>query len=485
VSAVPKPEPEPAPTPENPADAEGWALLEGLRRRLDDQAVQGRKTQQQVTQLAESIGALVEVQRRRSRWLNLNSFVAYVIFTVIVGAGFYFLYASRAHELVEARDNARRERDTAVRRADDTAAKLAARDAADQRAWEVYQLLEAGKRSEATTKLDSLGALPLSRTERTVLAARAHETQVMEVDAALKSAAVAFKAGRHADAIAPLEAALVGEPTGARGSSMRYFLGVAYAKSGQLDKAIANLQPALAVEAEHEDVRFQLASALDRSGAYAKARAEYDRFATAHPQSGFAAFAMRRSATLARMPAQAPAPAAPVTTPGPATPTQLPPNAAPATPNAATVPTPNAAAAAPRVTTAPGSAPRAVTTPPGSAAPPGSATPPPAPASPARAVMPQKQPAWKPKAPATKPAAPAPSPASPLPPPQPTPPAPAQPMGQVELPAIPPNNPPSSMPAPEPWPSRSSPPERTPAPEVTTPSPPPPTPPAAERLAFE
>ena len=482
MSAVPKPEP----TPENPADAEGWALLEGLRRRLDDQAVQGRKTQQQVTQLAESIGALVEVQRRRSRWLNLNSFIAYLIFTLLCGAGFYFVYNARAHELAQARDSARRERDAAVRRADDTSAKLAARDAADHQAWEVYQLLEAGKRGEATTKLDSLGALPLSRTERTVLAARAHETQVMEVDAALKSAAAAFKVGRHADAIAPLEAALVGEPTGARASSMRYFLGIAYAKSGQLDKAIANLQTALDVEAEHEDVRFQLASALDRSGAYAKARAEYDRFATAHPQSGFAAFAMRRSATLARMPAQAPAPAAPAMTPAPATPTQSPPNAAPATPNAATVPaTPNAAAASRAATTPPGAA----TTLPARTPSPGAATTPPpaAPASPARGVsppQPAKPPAWKPKASATKPAVPSPSPAPPLPPPQPT--APAQPMGQVELPAIPPSNPPSSMPAPEPWPSRPAPPERTPAPEVTTPTPPPsPTPPAAERLAFE
>ncbi|MBA3502780.1 MAG: hypothetical protein H0T65_20630, partial [Deltaproteobacteria bacterium] len=306
MSAVPKPELEPTPDPGS-ADVEGWALLEGLRRRLDDQAVQGRKTQQQVTQLAESIGALVETQRRRSRWLNLNSFVAYVLFTVLVGAGFFVLYTTRAQELVAARNGAQKERDSAVRRADESSAKLAAREQADKRAWEIYELLEAGKRIEATTKLASLGDLPLSRTERSVLAARAHETQVMEVDAALKAATLAFKTGRHAEVIPQLEAALVGEPVGPRASSMRYYLGVAYAKSAQLDKAIANLTTALAVEADHEDVRFQLASALDRSGAWGKARVEYDRFATAHPVSSFAAFAMRRSATLARMPAQAPA----------------------------------------------------------------------------------------------------------------------------------------------------------------------------------
>ncbi|MBA2541773.1 MAG: tetratricopeptide repeat protein, partial [Deltaproteobacteria bacterium] len=287
---------------------DGWALLEGLRRRLDDQTSQARKTHQQVSQLTESIAALVELQRARTQRINLNSFIAYLIFTVLLGIGFYVLYNSRANELVEARDHADKERDTATRRADDLSQKAAARDIADTRAWEVFQLLEAGKRSEATGKLAALRDLRLSRTERAVLAARAHETQIMEVDAALKAATASFKAGRYADVIAPLEAALVGEPTGSRAAAMRYFLGIAYAKGGALDKAITYLQAALDADVEHDDARFQLASALDRSGAYAKARIEYDKFATAYPQSQFAVFAMRRSATLARMPANAPAP---------------------------------------------------------------------------------------------------------------------------------------------------------------------------------
>ena len=282
------------------SEAEGWALLESLRRRLDDQAVQGRKTQQQVTQLTESIGALVELQRRRTRWLNLNSFVAYLIFTLLCGAGFYFVYAARADELASSRDRARKERDLATKRADDASAKLAARDAAERVAWEVHELLAAGKRADASAKLAAAEKLPMSRTERAVLAARVHAVQVTEVDAALKSAVAAFKTGRHADVIAPLEAALAGDPDGARSASIRYYLGVAYAKTAQLDKAVTHLTAALAGEAQHADVRFHLASALDRSGQHAKARVEYDRFATAHPQSPFAAFALRRSATLAR-----------------------------------------------------------------------------------------------------------------------------------------------------------------------------------------
>src|SRR5205085_4117569 len=94
----------PLPAPENPENGDahkgngaddGWVVLEGLRRRLDDQALQGRATQQQVTQLTESIAALVEIQRRRTRGINLNSFIAYLIFTALCFTAFYLLYQSR------------------------------------------------------------------------------------------------------------------------------------------------------------------------------------------------------------------------------------------------------------------------------------------------------------------------------------------------------------------------------------------------------
>ena len=321
--------PKPAEPVEPSSDADGWALLEAMRRRLDEQVTQSRKTQVQVTQLADSIAALVAQQRRRALWLNVNSFVAYVMFTILCGAGCFLLYRSRASELTFARDQAIGERDAAVRRSDEATVRAVAREAAGTKAWEVYELLEAGKRGEAVAKLDALRDQPLTKTERAVLAARVHETQVMEVDAALKAAAAALKAGRPADVIRPLEAALTAEPPGARAALIHYYLGIAYAKT-ELAKAIAHLQAALAGDVEQDDARFQLASVLDRSGAYAQARTEYDRFATAHPQSPLAMFAMRRSATLTRVPAALPAVAPPV--PPPAPPVAPPPTGAPAAP---------------------------------------------------------------------------------------------------------------------------------------------------------
>lgn len=323
------------------ADAEGWALLEGLRRRLDEQANQHRKTQSDVRQLAESIGALVSEQRKRSRWLNVNSFVAYLMFTLLCGGAFYFMYRSRAHELINERDRVISERDLAVKRADEAIAKNTARDGADSKAFDAYQLLEAGKREAAAKKLQELASAPLSKLDRQLLDARAKEAEVLQVDTALKGAVAAFKTGRFSDVVQPLEAALVLEPKGPRAAQMHYYLGVAYSKAGALDQAIANLQAAVDADVDVEDALFHLASVLDRAGQWAKAKVEYDRFATAHPMSSYAAFAMRRGATLSRFPAVRPAGA-------PTSPSDQPPGVSGAVTNA-----PTGGASSPPNTTAP------------------------------------------------------------------------------------------------------------------------------------
>ncbi|MBP6629604.1 MAG: hypothetical protein KBG28_22640 [Kofleriaceae bacterium] len=101
-----------------------------LRRRLDDHAVMARRTQQALTQLADSIGALVALGRKRERWLNLNSFVAYVLFTVLIGGGLFALYRTRAAELSAERAAVRDEQ----RQLEAVAGEQRERDAARQAA---------------------------------------------------------------------------------------------------------------------------------------------------------------------------------------------------------------------------------------------------------------------------------------------------------------------------------------------------------------
>jgi tetratricopeptide (TPR) repeat protein len=338
-------------TPES-ADAEGWALLDGMRRRLDEQANQHRKTQNEVRQLAESIAAMVDQQRKRSRWLNVNSFVAYVMFTLLSGGAFYFLYQGRARDLVAERDRAIHERDTAVRRADEAIKKSAARDSADAKALEAYQLLEAGKREDAAKKLVELQGAPLSKFERSVLETKAKQAEVVQIDLALKTAAASFKAGRHGDVVAPLTATLALDPNGPRAPLMHYYLGVAASKAGGFDDAIKHLQAAVDGNVDLEDARFHLASVLDRAGQWGKAKIEYDRFATAHPMSSYTWYATRRGGALSRMPAVRP--------PNAAQPGLQSGQAAPATTSPATAQPPAPPMPAPK---APGVAPKPVARP--------------------------------------------------------------------------------------------------------------------------
>ena len=361
MSAAPRPQTDE--TPSSPAvqaaaaDAEGWALLESLRRRLDEHANQHRKTQMQVGQLAESIGALVDSQRRRSRWVNINSFVAYVMFTLLCSGAFYLLYQSRARELVADRDRIANERELAQQYGKKVSDQLTARDTGDARAWEAYQLLEAGKRDEAAKKLAELQGAPLSKFERTVLDAKAKQADVLQVDATLKNVATAFKNGRQTEVIGPLEVALTLEPVGPRSALMHYYLGVAYAKAGTLDKAIKHLQAAVDGDVEQEDARFHYASALDRAGQWGRAKAEYERFATSHPMSPHTTFATRRSWGLAQLPDIDPKAGA-INDASDAAPSAAP-GAAPATAGSAPAPAPAAAPpsaikpAAPATTAAP------------------------------------------------------------------------------------------------------------------------------------
>ena len=354
MSTAPRPQTDEASPEAAVGDAEGWALLDALRRKLDDQGTQTRKTSVQVQQLADSIAALVDGQRKRSRWLNVNSFVAYLMFTLLCAGAFYFVYQSRVHEVVSARDRAATDRDAAVRRADEANGKLAARDAADAKAWDVWQALEAGKKDDATKKLAELKTAPLSKFEHEVLAQRAKQAEMMQVDAAMKAANTAFKAGRYGEVVVTLESALNLQGAASRVPEIHYLIGLAQLRANEVDKAVPHLEIAVGGDVGDDDARFQLASALDRVGQWSKARAEYDRFATAHPQSPSAAGAMRRSATLARMPPLAPwVPAPGAAKPATPAPAVTPPVTAPGVPAAAKPATPAPAVVPPVAAPAP------------------------------------------------------------------------------------------------------------------------------------
>lgn len=297
--------------------------LAQLRRRLDDLSSQQRKSHTAVQQLAESVAALVAGQRKRLRWLNLNSFVAYLIFTVLLGTAFYMVYLRRAGAVGGELSALTAQRDAAVKRSDLATSELAVTKDRSQRALEVFQLFDEGQVALAEEKLAALRGT-LTPLEEAALESVRERVAKAAFERAYGEGMAAYRAGTFAAAVAPFERAVAAGPAvGPKLGAAHYYLGLCLAKTGELARAKASLEAALAAQVEIDDARYQLAMVLDRAGEVSKARTEYEKFATAHPKMILAVYAMRRSAILARWGKAAPplpggAPVAPVAPAAPA-----------------------------------------------------------------------------------------------------------------------------------------------------------------------
>lgn len=263
----------PRTTPEDSVDLA--TELDGLRRRADDQATLLRKHQASVTQLADTVAALVALGKKRNRWINLNSFVAYVLFTMLLGGAMLVVYRSRVRELEAGRALAIAERDQA----------------------------RAGKGGAPIDHAAALAAL--TPAERALLAAPA-PASVAPAPVATAPAGddgvAAFKAGAWTEAAAKLDRAIAAAPDAPGAAQLRYYRGVATWKLGDYRAAADQLERALTgtLDATAADARYFFAAALDRLGEVDRARVEYDRFATQYPKNTYAVYARRRSALLAR-----------------------------------------------------------------------------------------------------------------------------------------------------------------------------------------
>ena len=291
-----------APAPQEPTEIVDLAdELDGLRRRADEQAAQLRKNHAAVTQLAESVAQLVALGRKRNRWINLNSFVAYLLFTILLGGGMVFLYRARVRELEG--------RHTPPPAAAAKATEAPPVVADDTAAASLYAVVRAGDDAALVAREPEIAKAPLTPTERALFTDLIAQAKKRLGKTSIEDGITAFKSGAWSDAATALERAVADDPDGARTAQLRYYLGVARWKLGDHAAAVEQLRRALAgkLDAASNDARYYHAAALDKLGEAEKARAEYDRFATAFPQHPFAVAARRRSAILWR-PKGAPAP---------------------------------------------------------------------------------------------------------------------------------------------------------------------------------
>jgi tetratricopeptide (TPR) repeat protein len=260
------------------------------------------RTHNAVSTLAASVKDVVTRQERYERGLNLNSLVAYVLFTVLLGGGFFLLYRSRAGRLVMERDQAIRERGLALDEAGEVKKKLAARDEAERKARDFWQLLSSGKKAEAISRYPDVSHEPLTPVEVQVFQQAVARARAEMVDAGHAEGLEAFRNQQWKRASLALKRALAYEDEGPRAAQMRYSYGVALAKQGDYSEAQRQLELALAGGAERTvgtDARYVLASALEMLRQLDRAREEYDRFATGHPGHALALAARRKASELA------------------------------------------------------------------------------------------------------------------------------------------------------------------------------------------
>lgn len=281
------------------------AEVDALRVRFDDQGALLRRTHQAVVGLAESLGKVVEHQRRRERGLNLNSFVAYTLFTLLLGGGFFMLYTTRAGDLVAARDAAVKSREEARTRIRSLEGALDGREAAAATALEYFQLLRDGRHAEVVARYPEIERQQLTATEAALFSSGVEQARNKLVDAGYLAGLDAFRAGDFNGAANELRTALAYEDNGPRAAHMRYYLGVSLFRLSDHDAAVRQLELAIAGRVEKQgvaDVRYFLAAALDALGEVDRARAEYNRFASEYPKLPQSWSARRRAAQLSRRP---------------------------------------------------------------------------------------------------------------------------------------------------------------------------------------
>lgn len=278
--------------------------LADLGRRVEEQATLTRKTQGQLVSLADSVAQVVARQRRADRRVSLNSFVAYLLFTILLGGGFFALYQSRIDPYIDQRDQAVAQLDDAQQRVTQLEGEIEVRKDAHDAAYAFYQLVRANDRDKVVSTYGQVAQAPLTPTERALFADAVDRARSEIVDAGYLSGLDAFRRRNYDVAVTELRRGLAYQAEGARAAEMRYHLGVALYKKGDPEEAASVLSLALAGRVEaagFTDTRFYLAAALEQLGRYAEARTEYDRFAGEFPQSPLAPAARQKSVQLARV----------------------------------------------------------------------------------------------------------------------------------------------------------------------------------------
>lgn len=303
AAPVAAPPPTPAPTAagasSSPTVQSLDAELRDLRKEISDSRALIIKTHNLIGQVGVDVKQVSRRQDRYERGLSLNSFVAYVLFTLLLGGAFFLLYRSRAERLVVERDAALQSRATERAERDQLAAAAEARTRAEDRARRFHELIAAGasKRSEVIAQYPEVAREALSPVEAAVFRDAVAKARTEIAGAGYAAGVEAIQAQQWKRAAQEFKRAMPYEPEGPRAVQMRYYYGLALHKQGDFQEAAHQLEAALEGGVDRNvggDVEFYLANALDMLRQLDRAKALYERYLATHAQGALAIVARRR-----------------------------------------------------------------------------------------------------------------------------------------------------------------------------------------------
>jgi len=255
------------------------------------------KTSNILGNLSAEVKAVGRAQQRERRGLTLNSAAAYVLFVVLVAAGFYFLYRSQAERLGAEKDALVREHEAALTQLATMRKAQEKRRAAEAKAAAFYRLSRSGQVHKALRRYNDVTQLPLSQVEAAVF-----QDWVSGVKSRLGYStytegmqAVGEKHWKRA--VGEFKSALGYLPHPPHEASLRYYYGISLMKLGSYQEAAAELERALGVGAEKivsKEIRYFLGSIYEQTARRERAINAYKAYVKRHPATAYARAARRR-----------------------------------------------------------------------------------------------------------------------------------------------------------------------------------------------
>ncbi len=261
------------------------------------------KTLDASSQIARAMEVLAERHNSGNRAQQLNSFVAYILFTVLLGGAFYVLYQGRGAALTKARDKAIASAQEARGQARHLQDMQVKRKQSAEAAADYYALMRGGQSGDVIAGYKALEELTLSATEREVFDDGLKVAREQMASAGFLAGVEAFRRNDFTAATAELRSALSYAKGSERTAEMQYYLGISLSSKGVQPEAITQLEKAIEGQVEQagiNDARFYLANAQVKNGDLTKARLAYLQFADTHPNHRFAQIARRKAAQILR-----------------------------------------------------------------------------------------------------------------------------------------------------------------------------------------